>query len=349
MLAAVMQEGWDGLALGKALENKTTSIAQALPLGMTLDKVTDQAVNIFLGRRRVHDEVRDGARRRAAGELAQPRLACRHRRGRGYSAHAGRRVLHHAGDRPLLRPDHARRPDPGARPSRRRRHHRHRGDGREDGGGHGPHQGGGLCLEPHRSADAVGHAGDDRRLPAGRLRASTAGEYAGNIFWVVGFALIVSWIVAVSSRPISASRCCPRSSRSKAVRTPSTTRRTIGACAAAHHLCRAPQVPDLRDRRPRLRALRHRHGRAQAAVLPHLRPARGARRSPLPEGSSIETTTARSKRSSAGSQAVGGQDRHQLCRPGRAALLPGAVARAARSGLRQDRRADARTPMRARR
>jgi multidrug efflux pump subunit AcrB len=46
MLAAVMQEGWDGLALGKALENKTAAIAQALPLGMTLDKVTDQAVNI---------------------------------------------------------------------------------------------------------------------------------------------------------------------------------------------------------------------------------------------------------------------------------------------------------------
>lgn len=46
MLAAVMQEGWDGLALGKALENKTASIARSLPLGMTLDKVTDQAVNI---------------------------------------------------------------------------------------------------------------------------------------------------------------------------------------------------------------------------------------------------------------------------------------------------------------
>ncbi len=46
MLAAVMQEGWDGLALGKALEERTASIARALPLGMTLEKVTDQAVNI---------------------------------------------------------------------------------------------------------------------------------------------------------------------------------------------------------------------------------------------------------------------------------------------------------------
>ena len=46
MLAVVMQEGWDGLALGKALKEKAAAIAQMLPLGMTLDKVTDQAVNI---------------------------------------------------------------------------------------------------------------------------------------------------------------------------------------------------------------------------------------------------------------------------------------------------------------
>jgi multidrug efflux pump subunit AcrB len=46
ILAAVMQEGWDGLALGKALRDKAAAIAQTLPLGMTLEKVTDQAVNI---------------------------------------------------------------------------------------------------------------------------------------------------------------------------------------------------------------------------------------------------------------------------------------------------------------
>jgi multidrug efflux pump subunit AcrB len=37
-------------------------------------------------------------------------------------------------------------------------------------------------------------------LPVG-FAASTAGEYAGNIFWVVGFALIISWIVAVTFTP----------------------------------------------------------------------------------------------------------------------------------------------------
>ncbi len=44
----------------------------------------------------------------------------------------------------------------------------------------------------------------------------TAGEYAGNIFWIVAFALIASWLVAVAFTPISASRRCPPSNRSKA-------------------------------------------------------------------------------------------------------------------------------------
>ncbi|WP_377844023.1 efflux RND transporter permease subunit [Bosea sp. UC22_33] len=46
ILAAVMQDGWDGLALGKAMEEMTAAIGATLPLGMSLEKVTDQAVNI---------------------------------------------------------------------------------------------------------------------------------------------------------------------------------------------------------------------------------------------------------------------------------------------------------------
>lgn len=41
-----MREGWNGLALGKALDAETASINQNLPLGMSLTKVTDQSVNI---------------------------------------------------------------------------------------------------------------------------------------------------------------------------------------------------------------------------------------------------------------------------------------------------------------
>src|SRR4030095_9142772 len=46
VLGAVMQRGANGLELGEALEERSAAIAQKLPLGMTLDKVTDQAVNI---------------------------------------------------------------------------------------------------------------------------------------------------------------------------------------------------------------------------------------------------------------------------------------------------------------
>jgi multidrug efflux pump subunit AcrB len=46
MLGVVMQQGWNGLELGKALEERSAAIGQTLPLGMTLAKVSDQAVNI---------------------------------------------------------------------------------------------------------------------------------------------------------------------------------------------------------------------------------------------------------------------------------------------------------------
>ncbi|WP_421512218.1 efflux RND transporter permease subunit [Enterobacter sp. JS8-1] len=46
LLGIVMREGWNGLALGKALDTETTRINDNLPLGMTLTKVTDQSVNI---------------------------------------------------------------------------------------------------------------------------------------------------------------------------------------------------------------------------------------------------------------------------------------------------------------
>ncbi|MHC9515406.1 efflux RND transporter permease subunit [Enterobacter mori] len=46
LMGIVMREGWNGLALGKALDAETTRINDGLPLGMTLTKVTDQSVNI---------------------------------------------------------------------------------------------------------------------------------------------------------------------------------------------------------------------------------------------------------------------------------------------------------------
>ncbi|MCK7450037.1 efflux RND transporter permease subunit [Enterobacter chengduensis] len=46
LLGIVMREGWNGLALGKALDAEAAKMNDSLPLGMSLTKVTDQSVNI---------------------------------------------------------------------------------------------------------------------------------------------------------------------------------------------------------------------------------------------------------------------------------------------------------------
>jgi multidrug efflux pump subunit AcrB len=46
LLGIVMRDGWNGLDLGKALDSEVGAINADMPLGMSLTKVTDQAVNI---------------------------------------------------------------------------------------------------------------------------------------------------------------------------------------------------------------------------------------------------------------------------------------------------------------
>ena len=46
VLAVVMKEGWNGLVLGRALEAQRAKIAARLPAGIVFSKITDQAVNI---------------------------------------------------------------------------------------------------------------------------------------------------------------------------------------------------------------------------------------------------------------------------------------------------------------
>ncbi|WEY42674.1 efflux RND transporter permease subunit [Paraburkholderia sp. SUR17] len=46
LLGVVMRDGWNGLNLGEALDKEVAKINTGLPLGMSLTKVTDQAVNI---------------------------------------------------------------------------------------------------------------------------------------------------------------------------------------------------------------------------------------------------------------------------------------------------------------
>ncbi len=201
MLGAVMQDGWDGLALGKALEDKTASVAKTLPLGMTLDKVTDQAVNIT----HAVDEFMMKFAMALGVVLLVSLLSLGWRVGIVVAAAVPLTLAavflimletHRNFDRITL---------------------------------------GALILAlgllvddaiiaievmvvkmeegmdrikaaayawshtaaPMLSGTLVTIAGF---LPVG-FAPSTAGEYAGNIFWVVGFALIVSWIVAVAFTP----------------------------------------------------------------------------------------------------------------------------------------------------
>src|SRR5437867_4070164 len=201
MRAAVMQEGWDGLALGKALKERAAAIARTLPLGMTLDKVTDQAVNITSA----VDEFMMKFAMALGVVLLVSLLSLGWRVGIVVAAAVPLtlgvvfRIMLETGrffDRITL---------------------------------------GALILAlgllvddaiiaievmvvkmeegmdrikaaayawshtaaPMLSGTLVTVAGF---LPVGFAR-STAGEYAGNIFWVVGFALIVSWIVAVVFTP----------------------------------------------------------------------------------------------------------------------------------------------------
>src|SRR5436305_13017335 len=56
-------------------------------------------------------------------------------------------------------------------------------------------------------------------LPVGFAR-SSAGEYAGGIFWVVGLALIASWIVAVLFTPYLGLKLLPDFAKAGAHRNP---------------------------------------------------------------------------------------------------------------------------------
>lgn len=46
VFSVVMRQGWDGLELGKALDKETKTITNLLPSGISFSKVSDQAVNI---------------------------------------------------------------------------------------------------------------------------------------------------------------------------------------------------------------------------------------------------------------------------------------------------------------
>ncbi|MCK1720742.1 efflux RND transporter permease subunit [Bradyrhizobium sp. 141] len=201
MLAAVMQEGWNGLALGKALEERSGTISQTLPLGMTLAKVSDQAVNISssvdefmmkfamaLGVVLLVSLLSLGWRVGIVVAAAVPLTLAvvfliMLETGRFFDRITLGALILALG---LLVDDAiiaievmvVKMEEGMDRISAAAYAWSH-------------------TAAPMLSGTLVTIAGF---LPVGFAR-STAGEYAGNIFWVVGFALIVSWIVAVVFTP----------------------------------------------------------------------------------------------------------------------------------------------------
>ncbi|OCC05774.1 multidrug transporter [Labrys sp. WJW] len=201
MLAAVMQEGWNGLALGKALEERTAAIARTLPLGMTLDKVTDQAVNISsavdefmmkfamaLGVVLLVSLVSLGWRVGIVVAAAVPLTLAvvfliMLETGRFFDRITLGALILALG---LL-------VDDAIIAIEAMVVKMEEGMDRIKAAAYAWSH----TAAPMLSGTLVTIAGF---LPVG-FAPSTAGEYAGNIFWVVGFALVVSWVVAVTITP----------------------------------------------------------------------------------------------------------------------------------------------------
>ena len=201
MLGAVMQAGWNGLELGKALEARSSAIAQTLPLGMTLTKVSDQAVNIdeavgefmlkfamALGVVLFVSLVALGWRVGIVVALAVPLTLAvvfliMLETGRFFDRITLGALILALG---LLVDDAIIAIEVMVVKMEE-------GMGRIEAAAYAWSH----TAAPMLSGTLVTIIG---LMPVGFAQ-SAAGEYAGNIFWVVGFALIVSWIIAVTFTP----------------------------------------------------------------------------------------------------------------------------------------------------
>ncbi|SMF51259.1 Multidrug efflux pump subunit AcrB [Tistlia consotensis] len=201
LLSVVMQEGWNGLSLGKALEVETAAVARTLPLGLSLDKVTDQAVNISsavnefmlkfamaLGVVLLISLISMGWRVGIVVAAAVPLTLAvvfliMLETGRFFDRITLGALILALG---LLVDDAIIAIEVMVVKMEE-------GMGRIKAAAHAWSH----TAAPMLSGTLVTIAGF---LPVGFAR-SSAGEYAGNIFWVVGFALIVSWVVAVVFTP----------------------------------------------------------------------------------------------------------------------------------------------------
>ena len=151
-------------------------------------------------------------------------------------------------------------------------------------GGLGPRQGGRLLLLRHRDAAPDRRADHRRRLPAHRpVPSPRTGEYAGGIFWIVGAAVVFSWVCLRHLHALPRGQDAAEGLRQappwrRPVRHPAS----IASCAAHRLRHREALAGDRRDRR-RAGARLRRHEVRAAAVLPEQLAPRTDRR-PAHEG-----------------------------------------------------------------
>ncbi len=107
---------------------------------------------------------------------------------------------------------------------------------------------------------------------------SGVGEYCGNLFWVVCFALLASWVVAVTFTPYLGVKLLPNIPRMEGGYAAIYETPKLSAISQTDCLVRRAQVSGRRRRRHRLLRSGLWNGLRQATVLSDLRQAGGADR-----------------------------------------------------------------------
>ncbi len=174
-------------------------------------------------------------------------------------------------------------------------------------------------------------------MPNGFAR-STAGEYTSNMFWIVGIALIASWVVAVVFTPYLGVKLLPELKKVEGGHDAlyDTPRYNRFRQVLTRVIARKWLVAG--DGSGPVRRGRAWHGGGQEAILPDLRPPRSAGRGADALWHLDHADQRRRAKVEAWlAKQAGSEDRHGLRRPRRAALLHGDGAGTARPVVCQDR------------
>lgn len=210
LVGAVMQPGWNGLDLGRALNAEEAAISRDLPLGLSFTKISDQAVNIT----QAVDEFMLKFFVALAVVMGVSFIALGWREGIVVAAAVPLTlaavftmmlITHREFDRITLGAlilSLGLLVDDAIIAIEMMVVKMEEGMARVEAAAHAWS----VTAAPMLSGTGVTIIG---LMPVG-FAASSAGEYAGNIFWIVGFSLIMSWLVAVIFTPYLGVKLLPQ-------------------------------------------------------------------------------------------------------------------------------------------